>query len=231
MSSVILHTGKRPPAALPPGNTTRVLHQPALRACALSWTAPQVPLPECGLVFYSVEGVRAVADGPGELGCAQLAWAVGHRTAACVEALLGISQVRCPEDQNFQGLLRALGTAALPAHLLSFELSGSPRRLSEHFASAHTTVHSIPCYETLPVEPGTFARLARTHPFDWIVLTSPRGAWALAQDIDLSAYQLAAIGPTTARAIEALGHEVAHVASVPDVDVLIGDVAKLATAQ
>lgn len=92
-------------------------------------------------------------------------------------------------------------------------LSGNRRRDTIPLGLAHA---GIPVAEQVVYETDPRTDLEIPPHVDWLVVFSPSGIEALeASGIDPGAYQLAAIGPTTAQALQERGHSVAAVASSP----------------
>jgi uroporphyrinogen-III synthase len=212
MSLHILYTGLRAPA---PQAGMRITHAPLLRSVA----RPIDPDPlnallaasPCAIITFSprsAQAIAALALTPGPY--AHIGWAVGQRSAQALHtALPWLTAVHTPDDdtQHFEGLCAALqaahATKALPKTLIALALEDSPRDLAT--ALAHLpdiTVHTVEVYATEPAPSPALPPDA-----DWIVLTSPRGAQALHAQLGPArpTAKLAAIGPTTAAALTALG--------------------------
>ena len=98
--------------------------------------------------------------------------------------------------------------------------------LSEKLRSLGAEVWEYPCIETEPILPcpAMTAALARLADYRWLVFTSPAGVEALRAELrrmggdsrSLARVKLAAIGPGTARALEAMGLAADYIPPVYD---------------
>ena len=162
-------------------------------------------------VFASHE---ALADGWAD----RLAYAVGPKTAARLQAL----GLRARGDDT--------GTAdALAARIVKDDpdapllfLSGNRRRetLPEALRAAEVRFDELVVYET---HARTDLDVPARGRASWLVFFSPSGLEAVtrAEGVDVQAHRLAAIGPTTAEALEGDGHAVEAVADEPSPDGLV----------
>ncbi len=213
----ILYTGTRPPK----GFGGEVEHLPML---AIEFH----PIDEsgvrdfaerpCHFVFYSRNGVRSVADQTrllNELPPAASVWAVGSRTSEELAAH-GV-RAESPSDQRFAGLIEELPGG----RLISFEIADGDRSLAEE--RPNDEVLTVVAYASKAASiPSDFWDRP---PLPWVVFTSPRGFASFASHDGAARWfevsRLAAIGPTTAEAMEAAGHPPDHIAAKPDADELI----------
>ena len=98
--------------------------------------------------------------------------------------------------------------------------------LSEKLRSLGAEVWEYPCIETEPILPcpAMTTALARLADYRWLVFTSPAGVAALREELrrtgwdsrSLAGVKLAAIGPGTARALEAMGLAADYIPPVYD---------------
>lgn len=172
------------------------------------------------LVLTSPRAGQAVHDVFDREGSLRRLWAsrpvfvVGPKTSDAV-ATIGLTP-RGAEAGRASALVDHISTwwreDAHPQTPVLF-LSGNRRR--------NTIPHGL-AYAGIPVaEQEVYETVVRTDinvsaDVDWLVFFSPSGIEAAeVSGIDLQAYQLAAIGPTTAQALKGRGHPVAAVASSP----------------
>lgn len=198
-----------PAIAILPPEDPAPLHEALERLTAFDW-----------VVFTSANAVRAVLD--------QVSvWPAGPRVAAVGEATARVLRA-CGVEPHWVGS----GTA----HDLARELLGRgklgrvlfPRgdrarfELAEALHAAQVPLEAPVAYRTVSsfdaAARAELERLLAARQLDWAVLASP-SAWtellsALSEPTLLANLRLAAIGPTTARAIRASGHEV-HAEAVP----------------
>lgn len=222
----VIYTGTRPPRLDAPN--LHLVHLPMLEAAAVDFDPREVQIlvrQPCTLVFYSQNSVDVVADS-GVLAELDLddhqVWSVGQKTAESVQARFGVP-AKVPEDERFEGLVEAFSTERPPGPIVAFALEDSPRRLSGALPESQEA-HDIPVYRTCPrLHPGLSETLADTGAA-WVVFTSPRGVGTFVSQAgaaDLDALKLAAIGPTTAAALQARELSADLVAETPDKDHLI----------
>lgn len=178
----------------------------------------------CTLVFYSTNSVRVVAES-GALGDIDLSrhtvWAVGERTAEAVREHLGVA-AHVPDEERFDGLIASFQQSPPPAPIVAFSLQGSPRNLAGRLQRAD--VHEVPVYHTCSKLYPRLRDVLADIGADWLAFTSPRGVRTFltqASGVDLDAYKFAAIGPTTADAMQEAGIQAALVMETPDKNLMM----------
>lgn len=174
-----------------------------------------------GLIFTSPRAVEAVAEAmpwlPSEnvLWHARAVFAVGPRTAEELRAI-GF-QPEGEEGGSAEMLAEYISSRAFGKPLLF--LCGDRRRdeLPNRLQDAGVAYEELCVYRTIPRLRLDLSGLPRV---DWIVLFSPSGLEALEASAipDLGDARFAAIGPTTAGALEARRYEVSAVAAQPSPD-------------
>lgn len=222
----VVYTGTRAPTF--EHARLRVVHMPMLEAAPVDFDHKEVQLlvkQPCTLVFYSQNSVHVVAQS-GIFDAIDLSnhsvWAVGEKTAEAIAARFGVA-AKTPDDERFEGLVETFErhSPALPA--VAFGLKDSPRSLAAALAET-SDVYDVPVYRTCPrLYPGLAQKLAEIDA-DWIAFTSPRGVATFisqacvsnGQSVDFNALRLAAIGPTTAGALQERGLEPSLVVETPD---------------
>ncbi len=171
-----------------------------------------------GLVATSPRAVRALGaalENRPELRRAwqkKQAFAVGPKTA---EALRGEGLHPKGQESGSAASLGSVIAKKTPERPLLF-LSGSRRRdtLPAGLSAAGVPFVEQEVYRT---HTRTHLELSDSVPGDWLVFFSPSGLEAIRQSpgIDIAQYRLAAIGPTTAAALEQAGATVQAVAETP----------------
>lgn len=140
------------------------------------------------------------------------AYAVGPKTAARLRAV-GL-RPRGQDAGTAEALAAQIVEDAPPAPLLF--LSGSRRRdtLPEALRAAGIPFNERVVYET---RSRTELTLPPPETTTWLAFFSPSGLEAVEQsgEAELRSYRIAAIGPTTAGALRAAGHDVEAVAETP----------------
>ena len=192
--------------------------QDRLRACLDS------PDSYAGLIATSPRAVTALArvlsahDAIAQEWKERPAYAVGPKTAARFRAL-GLQPQGA--DAGTAQSLAARIVADAPDEPLLF-LSGNRRReaLPRALQAAGVSFDELVVYET-HVRSDIDVPAPEEAP--WLVFFSPSGLDAVRQaaDVDVRDYRLAAIGPTTAEALEDEGHTVEAVADTPSPDGLV----------
>lgn len=176
-------------------------------------------LPPGGWVaFTSVSGVIALADAVRDLAGALELRRVGAVGPATARALAGrgVAVDVLAEPATGEGLAAALlarpqGADGQRAALLPTARGGRPE-LAAALAAAGWSVERVELYASVPAAPLAAEELA----VDAVVLASPSAAEALfAAASPAPSCRVVAIGPTTAAAIAAAGHEVAATAEAP----------------
>jgi uroporphyrinogen-III synthase len=226
----VVYTGTRPPTIDDP--RLRIQHLPMLEAVPVDFDQKRVEIlvrQPCTLIFYSQNSVNVIADS-GVLDDIELAehtiWAVGEKTAEEVHERFGLA-ASVPDDERFDGLVDTFLDNPPPRPIVAFSLKGSPRDLARRLRDPGN-VHEVPVYHTCPVLypslPDDLARIGA----DWVAFTSPRGVgtfYSQAESIDISKLQLAAIGPTTADALEQRGLRPTLVLQTPDKNLMMQRIA------
>ncbi|SHK05845.1 uroporphyrinogen-III synthase [Rhodothermus profundi] len=167
-----------------------------------------------GLIFTSPRAVEAVR----RLGTPPAAWrwrrvyVVGPRTAAAARAMGWTPQGE--EAGSGLALARLILQEPWPSRPLLF-LCGERRRseLPEQLRTAGFPLEELVVYETRPATPVLPAGASAP---DWVVFFSPSG-WEAARSLPIKWKQVrvAAIGPTTAAALQEKGVAVMAVARTP----------------
>jgi uroporphyrinogen-III synthase len=175
------------------------------------------------LVLTSPRAVRALDDVFSEhpslrkLWTQRAAFAVGPKTAAALRDL-GIA-VTGEDAGSADALVDAIDTASRNGPLLF--LSGNRRRdtLPDGLSDRGISFDEVVVYET---RVRTAVELPPPSVDRWLVFFSPSGLEAVrrTETVDASAYRLAAIGPTTAAALETAGLPVDAVAATPSPEAL-----------
>jgi len=169
-----------------------------------------------GRVF---SGHKALADEWTE----RPAYAVGPKTAARLRAL-GL-RARGADTGTAEALAARIIEDDPDAPLLF--LSGNRRRetLPKALRAAGVPFDELVVYET---HARTDLDVPVSEKTSWLVFFSPSGLQAVtrAEDVDVQAHRLAAIGPTTAEALESEGHVVEAVADEPSPDGLVAALRK-----
>ena len=205
-----VYTGTREPNDVPDG--LEVVHLPLIvpepvevdRARLAEWTDEPV-----AIVVYSRNAVRAIRDGGLDASLAPLDrhtwWAVGEKTAALLEASLGV-EAHVPDEQHFEGLKAALAEADLPPRLISLSLEGKFRDLGPVLSDRGIRFEDVPVYRTVPVDYEAPFDEFRTA--DWLLFASPRAVRIFddlgdrhADGPPTDGTRIAAIGPKTAAAL------------------------------
>ncbi|HMB91519.1 MAG TPA: uroporphyrinogen-III synthase [Rhodothermales bacterium] len=170
-----------------------------------------------GLICTSPRSVAALTQVWANDIARQTAWSekpvfvVGPRTAAAVHDL-GLTAVGA-DSGNAAALAEIICQRTFSLPLLF--LSGNRRRdaLSDQLTAGGTPFQEICVYET---HLRTDLPLDTLPALDWLAFFSPSGVEAVQQcDFDASTIPKAAIGPTTAQAIEAAGWTVDALAQQP----------------
>jgi uroporphyrinogen-III synthase len=222
----VIYTGTRPPTVDDPH--LRIHHLPMLEAVPVDFDQKRVEIlvrQPCTLVFYSQNSVSVVADSQ-VLDDIDLSdhtiWAVGEKTADEVQERFGLA-ANVPDDERFDGLVDTFLDDPPPHPIVAFSLKGSPRDLARRLRELGNA-HEVPVYHTCPVlYPSLAADLAEIGA-DWVAFTSPRGVgtfYSQAEGVDLSQLHLAAIGPTTADALEQRGLRPSLILQTPDKDLMM----------
>lgn len=220
--TTIVYTGTREPEAVS-GHT--IVHLPMLEALPL-------PLPDdlgggiagaTHLVFYSVHAAEIILQTFAASLSHATIWAVGQRTSDCLaRGVDGVINV--PTRENFLGLLDELRPTIGPHdRIVSFEAEGTEHRLAAQ--SLEVPVRSVATYRTVATHWDDLDSLLRRVAPTWVIFSSPRGFATFCDNLHHriigDAYRIAAIGPTTASAIEAAGARVDFVARSPDLAALV----------
>ena len=146
------------------------------------------------------------------------AYAVGPKTAARFRAV-GL-QPQGADTGTAESLAARIIADAPNAPLLF--LSGNRRReaLPEALRAAEVSFDELTVYET---HARSDLHLPAPEDARWLVFFSPSGLDAVRQagDVGVGGYRIAAIGPTTAQALEAEGHSVEAVAEEPSPEGLV----------
>lgn len=188
------------------------------------------------IVFYSQIAVRYMLD-QGLFTHIDLSnktfWAVGKKTAQLIEQELHVS-VHVPPDENYEGLKIAFETAPLPPTLLALSLQGVHRDFSDVCTRRGIAFEDVSVYETSAIGADLLAKTLQNSIFDWIVFTSPRGVQIFFEhlksfqnnalkDTDslLKAWHMAAIGPSTQKAIENAGYTAHLTVDAPDRNLIV----------
>jgi uroporphyrinogen-III synthase/uroporphyrinogen III methyltransferase/synthase len=195
---------------------------------AIAFTAPADPGPlDAALrgltgfdwvVFASATAVERVLDRLAELGLSpevlagRALAAVGPATAERLRSRLRVPEL-VPGDATGQGLARALAPSVRGRRvLLPRPAEGRPEILQD-LAAAGAEVSAVEAYRTVPAPPERLACLGawiRGREVDAVAFASPSAVRAAAEALGpdapvLGRVLLAAIGPTTARALRDLG--------------------------
>jgi uroporphyrinogen-III synthase len=223
----ILYTGTAPP--LRPHPEARILHLPLLDVRPvpfdLTAVADRLDRPST-LVFYSQHSARIVTesglfDGL-DLGRHAL-WAVGRKTAQWLTDRLG-QPVNVPSQERFEVLATDLEQRGVTGDIIAFSLAHKTRDLTGVARAQGVAFIDVPVYETTRRQDLSARSLLLEEDPRWIAFTSPRAVEALVDELepgDLEGRRIAAIGPSTAEAIEALRLAATIVLDVPDRDGLI----------
>jgi uroporphyrinogen-III synthase len=222
----VVYTGTRSPTFDDP--RLRIHHMPMLEAVPVDFDQKRVEIlvrQPCTLIFYSQNSVSSVAES-GVLDEIDLSehtiWAVGEKTADEVHERFG-TVASVPDDERFDGLVDTFLQNPPPRPIVAFSLKGSPRDLARRLREPGN-VHEVPVYHTCPVlYPSLSADLARIGA-DWVAFTSPRGVgtfYSQAEGVNVSQFQFAAIGPTTAAAIKERGLRPSLVLNTPDKNLMM----------
>ena len=221
----ILDTGTTAADANPDAAT--VYHQPALVRRTLPFDLPAVLDDRpCHVVFYSRFAVRTVAYRLKDSEQHRL-WAVGPKTAAVVEQLVGRT-AEFADEHHFQALRDALADCGDPRPVIAFGLKDTNRDLSPVTDGWNSSFHPVDVYESTPAPAGELRRVFNDIQPHWIALTSSRGARAVADAVDidrLTDVNIAAIGDSTAATISELGLTTDLVPDNPDRNQLIEAIA------
>ena len=232
----LLHTGTRPIQAL--ATDARVAHAPLLRVRLHELRHTALPAlldaQPCALVIASQHAVRALAraDLLARAAHAPTLWAVGARTARALRALAPeLTVVEAPEDdQTFAGLSAMMRQAPqLDRTVIYLGLEDAPRDLARAMRGLGVTTHQLSAYST-EADPEALLNIIETRGLPaWIMLTSPRGAGALAAALDasdaakreaLGRVRRAVIGPSAAAELDALGWPADLISPAPDAGLL-----------
>ncbi|MBT8495728.1 MAG: uroporphyrinogen-III C-methyltransferase [Deltaproteobacteria bacterium] len=160
--------------------------------------------------------------------------AVGAKTAAAAAAV-GLRADLVPERGNAEGLAAEISAAGGERVLVPRSATGRPE-LVEGLTAAGAEVEALDVYRTavVPADDPTIAdglRLLRAHKVDVVLVFAPSQVEALEQLLGrdfaglLARTAVATIGSTTARALRERGLEPVVVASKPDAQVLLAEVA------
>lgn len=176
------------------------------------------------LVATSPRAVRALRDVLADHPSLHDEWrdrtvfAVGPKTGAALDRLA--LDVRGQETGSADALVDHIASAVLDGRLLF--LSGSRRRdaLPQGLRNRDVPFDEVVVYET---HVRTTLSLPAPSAQRWLVFFSPSGLEAVrhASGVEASAYRVAAIGPTTAGALESAGLRVDAVASTPGPNPLV----------
>jgi uroporphyrinogen-III synthase len=200
----------------------------------------------CAVVLYSRHAVRAAE----RLGLLELLderhslWAVGDKTAAALGAATDLP-VETPDEQRFAGLREALARAdTLPESVVSLSLRGKLRDLAPVLAPRGVAFVDLPVYVTEPAPLDDLA--AQLADFDphWLAFTSPRGVEVFYEALEgpggeqrperrvVSSRRTrrAAIGPSTASALEERGLAVHAVPPAPGVAEMLSLIVEVSRA-
>ncbi len=183
------------------------------RYAALVATSPRVAT-ALGRVFAEGEALAEVWQGAP-------AYAVGPKTAGRLREV-GL-QPRGEEAGNASALARQIVDDAPSAPLLF--LSGNRRRdtLPNRFREGEVPFDEVVVYETRTRDALTLPPSGSPSGSTWLVFFSPSGREAVekAGSVDPGDYRVAAIGPTTGRALEEAGYAVEAVAEEPSPEGLV----------
>jgi uroporphyrinogen-III synthase len=176
------------------------------------------------LVATSPRAVQTVRDAFASDASLHRAWegrtafAVGPKTGSALRDL-GL-EVQGEASGSANALVDVMASASLRGRVLF--VSGSRRRdvLPEGLRERGIPFDEVVVYET---HVRSNLTLPPPSPQRWLVFFSPSGLEAVrhADGVDASAYRLAAIGPTTAGALESAGLEVEAVAPTPGPEPLV----------
>lgn len=232
----ILYTGINPPDVLEPHNASKniaLAHVPMLESRPIEFDRTHVRellQKPTAIVFYSQIAVRYMIDQGVFDGIDlndKVFWAVGQVTAQLLEQELKVC-VHVPPEENFEGLKIAFETAALPPALLALSLQGVHRDFSEICARRGIAFEDISVYETSAIGTEQLAKTLQNSRFDWIVFTSPRGVETFFEHLkslhnmfenvtfSKQSWNMAAIGPSTKKAIEQAGYTAHLTVDAPD---------------
>ena len=177
------------------------------------------------VVFASATAVDRVLDRIPELGSSREALAgrslaaVGPATAERLRARLRAPDLQAPEATG-EALARALAPSVRGRRVLLPRPAEGRAELLEGLVAAGAEVTAVEAYRTVPVPAGRLACLGawiEGGEIDAVAFASPSAVRAVAAALGPSAavlgrVLLAAIGPTTARALEELGFRAGAVA-------------------
>lgn len=221
----ILDTGTAQAEEIPTG--LEVHHQPALVRRPLDFAESAVRQrlqSEHHLVFYSRFAVEIVASRKVIVDpAAHRFWAVGRRTAQCIEANFE-APAHWPAVEQFTGLLDSLREVDEKLPIIAFGLAGVERDLSPIAGEWGVDFVEIPVYESGPTPPSELQRAFRRFAPQWLVITSSRGARSVVDALggpplrDLrrrGRLKIAAIGESTALTLRQLGLGVDVIPDVP----------------
>ncbi len=243
----ILYTGITPPDVLEPQNASKNIaleHVPMLESRPIEFDRAHVRellQKPTAVVFYSQIAVQNIID-QGFLEEIDLKdkyfWAVGHKTAQLLEQELNIS-VHVPEEENFEGLKVSFESADLPPALLALSLQGVHRDFSDICARRGIAFEDVSVYETRAIGTEQLAKTLQKSSFDWIVFTSPRGVETFFEHLksiddmfekitfSKQSWHMAAIGPSTQKAIEQAGYTAHLTVEAPDRNRIVNAILEL----
>jgi uroporphyrinogen-III synthase len=209
-----------PTVAIVPPESWQVVDEAIARLEAYDW-----------MVFTSQTAVGFFAsrlpDGRFPSGLRAKIAAVGRSTARSVERKGGTVAL-VPADSRQEGLAEALGTLPAGTCVLVPLAAGGRPLLAQSLREGGCVVDVVPVYRTEP-KPD----LPTPPEFDVVVFASPSALRAFVMRLgtpSLAGKTIAAIGPTTAKEVEASGLR-AVVADTPDVDALVLTIAQSRSAQ
>jgi uroporphyrinogen-III synthase len=222
MSVRVVYTGTRKPPAVA---GLDIIHVPALWMRCLQPDPKDLPTEPCIAVFFSQNAVEC-AVGSGILNSLHLEGvvAVGDSTALALDSLVGVP-VYTPMAHDFGGVVEYLNASnvAKGKAICSFEIEGGPNTLRGMVGR----VSVVTVYATGVVGLSFFEAELTAAAAEWIVFASPRAVSLWASSCHRwGSLRIATIGPTTTRALRAAGAEPELVPDMPELETLLGLIAK-----
>ncbi len=237
----ILYTGITAPDVLkhqPSHQNIALTHLPMLESRPIEFDRAHVRSllqKPAAIVFYSQIAVGYMLD-QGIFDDIDLTdktfWAVGQKTARLLERELQVS-VQVPAEENYEGLKiafeEAFQSSPPPPTLLALSLQGVHRDFSEICARRGIAFEDVSVYETSATGADRLAQTLTNSSFDWIVFTSPRGVQTFFEHLNTienadslpTNWRLAAIGPSTEKAIKIAGYTAHITVPAPDRNLII----------
>lgn len=232
----VLYTGTRAPTHTPAG--LDLVHLPVLRTQSLLGHGEKGPLTRWltqphQLLFFSRHAITAFAQALLPITHARYVWCVGEKTARRVAKTwpeLAHKVMKAPAaQQHYEGVIGAIAHTHDTSPLIVAGLQGATRPVSQDLRELLGVdtphVHHVDAYRTVvrdDLEVVMHTQLLTD--LDWVLCASPRAVMACAPLLRHHRARLAAIGHTTAHAIEEAGLRCELIASSPSLDTLLANV-------